>query len=220
MKPLNIVFINFLLLTSISCSYSLKQFQDQEGNKYWGRVYKNNDDFERYKDRNVFKNQYTRKNHSKYSNKIVTDTVNEVIFVQFDSIRVYLFNDAKKYSDIFSEGLLSGQMIYCELDSNCTPTKDITLRNAKTGKILEQNIWGWKGHTIRIEHFEELFFPKQKCTVKRFKFWVYPYKNRFNGGNNIFLLELTNTNANKETNLSDFILNSKVTFLKHSRIMI
>ena len=106
------------------------------------------------------------------------------------------------------------------MDSSCKPTQGLRITNAETGEPIIENLWGWTGHTITIDYFEELKNIKSNPTQRKFKFWVYPYKIRFNGANDIFLLELTNDNANEQTDLETFIEGAKVTFLTKARTMI
>ncbi len=58
--------------------------------------------------------------------------------------------------------------------------------------------------------FEELKYLKYPSTKKRFKFLVFE-RNMFNPC--VYLLELTNENANEKTDLVTFINGSKLTFL-------
>lgn len=203
-----------------SCSYQLKRIEDIEGNKYWTKYYKNYEKQEQHYDKAIFKYEYQKESYSKYQGPISSDTTHGSTYVQFDSVRIYLFKQTDFYKRIFTSGLVSGQMLYCKMDNTCQPPKGLEIRNAKTGNIVIENLWGWTGHTIVIGHFEELQKPKSSVQTRRFKFWVYPYKHRFNGGNIIFILELTNPNATKETDLNHFIENAEVTFLKNARVML
>lgn len=203
-----------------SCSYQLKRIEDTEGNKYWTKYYKDYEKQELHYDKNVFKYEYQEESYPKYNGFIWSDTTHGSTFIQFDTVRVYLFKQTDFYKQIFTSGLVSGQMLYCKMDSTCQPTKGLEIRNAKTGEVIIENLWGWTGHTITIDHFEELQKPKSTDQTRRFKFWVNPYKHRFNGGNIIFILELTNSSATKETDLNSFIENAEVTFLKNVRMMI
>jgi len=166
-----------------------------------------------------FKNQYHPKTYKKYSGNIFTDTTHGSTFVQFDSIRVYLFEGTDSLKSIFTSGLLSGQMLYCTLDSSCEATPEIGMYDS-LGKLFIEDLWGWTGHTIEIDYFGLLTNVKSKPTERRFKFWVYPYKIRMNGGNDILFLELTNENADDKTDIETFIKGAKVTFLKRGWSMI
>lgn len=175
---------------------------------------------EQFKDRYIFKNRKRDTTYQKYTGQIVADTTHGSTFIQFDSVRVYLFSKTDKYKSIFTSGLISGQMLYCEMDSSCKPIEGLRFTDAETGEPIIEDLWGWTGHTITIDYFEELKNIKSKPTERKFKFWVYPYKIRFNGANDIFLLELKNENANKETDLETFIKGATVTLLVKAGSMI
>lgn len=221
---INIIRILFpvalLLVTLQSCSYRMRRVETTDGQKVWVKDYKDYKVAEEKRDQNVFEELYTEQSYPKYSGKIDFDTINNSTFIQFDSVRVYLFNGTSKYRYIFTTGLLSGQMIYCERDSSCIPQAPLVYINSKNGDTLAEEIWGWTGHTITVDYFEELSHVKSKPTQRRFKFWVYPYKRRFNGGNDIFFLELTNENANESTEINAFIKGAQVTYLKKAWMMI
>jgi len=207
-------------LTIQSCSYTWTRLEETNGKKFWVRQYKDYQKQELFEDRYIFKNWKRDTTHQKYSGHIISDTTHGSTFIQFDSVRVYLFRGTDKFKSVFTSGLISGQMLYCKMDSSCKPTQGLRLTNADTGEPIIESLWGWTGHTITIDYFEEMKNIKSKPTQRKFKFWVYPYKIRFNGGNDIFLLELTNDNANEQTDLETFIKGATVTFLTKARMMI
>ncbi len=215
-----IFFIFFLILSSQSCSFKWTRIINSKGEKYWTRQYKDNEKNEQLEDRTLFKQSKKNTIYQIYTGNIHTDTTHFTTFIQFDSVRVYLFNGTDLYKKVFTSGLISGQMIYCKLNSSCQPTPSIHILDALTKEPIVENLWGWTGHTITIDYFQEIKYIKSKPTKRKFKFWVYTYKKRFNGGNAIFLLELTNKMADKHTNLEEFIEGAEVTFLTHARSMI
>ena len=167
---------------------------------------------ERKLDRIFFKNFYRSKTYSKYSGSISSDTIHHSTYIQFDSIRVYLFEHTDKYKSIFISGLVSGQMIYCALDSSCRAIEE--LETYSNGKPYIHSLWGWTGHTIKIDYFELLNDVKSKSMQRRFKFWV----DGVGGGATVLILELTNEKADNKTDIESFIEGAKVTFLRQAWI--
>ncbi len=221
MNKTNSIIIFFLLLLSIqSCSYHWSKYELTNGEKLWVRSYKDYQKQEHYEDKLIFKNRKSDQAYQKYSGIITSDTTHGSTFIQFDSVRVYLFGDAYKFKSVFTSGLISGQMLFCKMNSSCKPIKEIKITDAVTGEPIIENLWGWTGYTITIDYFEELKNIKSKPTQRKFKFWVYPYKIRFNGGNSIYLLELTNDKANKKTDMEEFIKGASVTLLMYESTMI
>lgn len=208
------------ILTFQSCSYHWKRIEATNGNKFWVREYKDYEKQEEFEDRYIFNNWKIDQTYQKYSGNITSDTTHGSTFIQYDSVRVYLFRGTDKFKSIFTSGLISGQLLYCKMDSSCKPIEGLKITNADTGEPIIENLWGWTGHTITIDFFEEIKNIKSKPTQRKFKFWVYPYKIRFNGANDIFLLELTNNNANEQTDIETFIKGASVTLLTKARTMI
>ena len=203
-----------------SCSYTLKRVKTDSGKRIWTKTYKDYEVGERKRTQSNFKYWYHEQNYLKYSGNISNDTTHSTTFIMFDSVRVYLFGKTSKYKSVFNSGLVSGQMLYCAMDSSCKPYGNLfELTDSKTGEPIVQDLWGWTGHTIIIDYFEELDYVRCKPTQRRFKFWVYPYKIRFNGANNIFLLELTNDKADSKTDIETFIKGARVTFVKKAWMM-
>jgi len=208
------------MLTGQSCGYTWIRLESTTGQKFWVRHYNDQQKQEQFEDHYVFKKWKKDQVYQRYTGNITSDTTHGSVFIQFDSVRVYLHGRAGTFSSIFTSGLISGQMLYCKMDSSCKPTEGLKGINIKTGEPMLEQLWGWAGHTITIDYFEEMKNIKSKPTQRKFKFWVYPYKIRFNGGNDIFLLELTNENATRDTDLESFIRGASVTFLDRVRTMI
>lgn len=223
MKPqlTSTLFCAVLLAAVFSCSYRLIRVETPDGKHFWSKQYKDVELGERKEDQSVFKDWYNVQSHDRYSGNITSDTINGTTFVQFDSARIYLFDETSRYKNLFTSGLISSQLLYCTFNEDCKPVEPMyVITNTETGDTLVEDLWGWTGHTIRIEYFEELQHVHSKPTQRRFKFWVYPYKMRFNGSNSIFYIELTNENANRDTDLDTFIQGAKVTFIESPWSMI
>lgn len=106
-------------------------------------------------------------------------------------------------------------MIYCELNSLCRPIENgFVFTNSETGDTVKPDLWGWEGHTITIDYFEELTELKTEETKRRYKFGVWPYKFRWNCHNDIFYLELTNESADHSTDFETFLKDARVTLLR------
>jgi hypothetical protein len=214
-KARQLFFLLTLSLVFQSCNYRWVRVETTDGKKVRIKEYKDYKVAEMKRDLYFFKYDYHEQTYPKYSGIITSDTIRGSAFIQFDSIRVYLNYGTSKYKSIFSSGLVSGQMIYCAMDSSCKPVNAaLVMVRSSTGDTIVENLWGWTGHTIQIDHFEELKYVNSKSTQRRFKFWVYPGKVRFNGGNDIFFLELTNDKADETTDIDDFIKGARVTFIK------
>jgi hypothetical protein len=197
-----LIFIGVIILTCQACSYHWKKCTDIYGNSFWVRKYKTYQMQKEYEYQYIFNNWVRNKSYQKYDGEITTD----LNFIRFDTTRFLLFDTTIKYKNIFNSGLILPQMLYCELDTFCRPpVEDLTILNIKSGG-------GWRGHTITIDYFEELTNLRTKPTQRKFVFWANPYTIRLNCANPIFLLELTNNNANKKTDLDTFIKGSSVTF--------
>ena len=203
-------------MTFQTCSYHWTKAKTSDGRTVWYKFYKDPKVRKIKKDQSVFKYNYKEKIYQKYSGILLTDTIHGSTFIQFDSIRIYLFNNTDQFKNIFISKLVSGQMLYCEMDSACRPIPETEFTNVETGKPILRDLWGWTGHTITIDHFEELNYVNSKPTQRRFKFMVFPEKVRFNGYNAVFFLELTNKQADNTFNLETFIAGAKVTFLKNA----
>lgn len=70
---------------------------------------------------------------------------------------------------------------------------------------------------FEIGGFEELKFLSHPDKIKRFRIWVF-HKNRANP--EVYLFELTNKHATEETNLTDFLKNAELTFIKNGWIIL
>ncbi len=205
-KTLQIVpLISLIILIIQSCAYNAEKLEA----KMWKRMDRKDNQQYKY----AFKHWNKGRTYQQYSGQIISDTSSDVTIIQFDSIRVILYSKDVKFKSIFTSGLVSGQMIYCARNSDCTPPKVFKMIDKKTGEQIYPRLSDWKGHTINAGDFEELKTIKSKPTQRKFKFLVYPSTIILNGISDIFLLELTNTNANNKTDLETFIKDARVTFL-------
>jgi hypothetical protein len=198
------------MLTSQSCNYLLKTAKTEDGKTILVRYYPDLDKRQDHQIKCVFKYQYKENSYQKYSGNIKSDTIDGMTYIQFDSLRIYLSGGAIRYKNIFSSGLLSSQMIYCENDSLCRVPKmdDSFFISIETGKQIPRNFHGWTGPEIFISNFKEITNVSSSPRKKQFRFNI-SHMNGFS----VYVLELTNNN--KPSTFDDFINGARVTFLKY-----
>jgi hypothetical protein len=78
-----------------------------------------------------------------------------------------------------------------------------------TGLISPQMFCKYPVNAYRVCCFEELKYLKCSESRRRLTFWCYD-SNNFNPL--VYLMELTNTNANKSTDIESFIIGSQTTY--------
>jgi len=205
------IFCLSILLLMLGCNLPRLSENEQNLRRYRYRS--------EQRDREAFLYKYQRMQFEAYQGEIASDTLHTYRYFQFDSVRVYLYvKKAQGYEAFFQSGLLHPQMIYCELMDTCEPVPEYDMYYAKTGEKVKLDIWGWEGHTIMIDQFEELTRLNLKHR-RRFKFWVHPHKTRINGGNHIFLMEVTNRGASMYAPIEEFVKGGHISFLLADRIM-
>ena len=75
--------------------------------------------------------------------------------------------------------------------------------------------------TMDICCLEELTFLSDNPEIKRFRFWMWKKIGNVSFANpSVYLFELTNETAKKETDLGTFIENAKLTFIKYGWIVL
>lgn len=88
-----------------------------------------------------------------------------------------------------------------------------------------------KSSYLKLASFDELILLNPNSQTKRFKFWIFPTKTNSNLTDfekllssrvnpDEYYFELTNENANENTNYEDFIKGAKLTFLIFGTIII
>ena len=158
-----------------SCSYTWRTGVSMQGKRFFYKDYKNYDVEQKMLRRQLFAHWSEVSKYSKFNGVISSDTTHGSIFIQFDSNRIYLFAKAVNYADLFTTGLLSPQMIYCALDSNCIPHDAEWAVTDLNGKPISHSLYGWTGNAISIGHIELLTNVKSKSTQRRFEIWVRQY---------------------------------------------
>lgn len=189
-----------------SCGYRWESALTEDGEKVRNRVYKKLAVAEAKRNQSVFNYRDSTKPPPKYLGTITSDTIHNYTFIQFDSIRVYLYDKSSDFKEIFTSGLVSGQTLYSGNNLIATDT-------AKN----KWDIWGWKGKTVFIGGFELLTNVKSKPTERRFKFYAESYPRQppllYVLGDDAYFLELTNDKATRKTDLHTFLKNANVTLL-------
>ena len=143
--------------------------------------YENEGEDEKARIKGYFKENYKPEIHTKYNGKIDLKTVDQIDYVDYDSISVKLDPKDKSLKNIFLSGLIPGEM----------------LNNMYTDSVY-------------VCCLEELTYLKTKRNRRRFRFLVFQ-ENLMNPS--VFLIELTNINSNKKTELNSFIKESELTFI-------
>ncbi|PQJ10820.1 hypothetical protein CJD36_012685 [Flavipsychrobacter stenotrophus] len=192
--------------------------KDAAGKKHWTKDFRNDKIAEHMTIASIFSIKNTRVEYPKYTGDIISDTIGQTTFIQFDSSRIYLYPGAENFKNIFVSGLVSPKMIYCILDSSCRVPSGVRAFSVETGLPVNTRRYGWSGYSFSISSFDLLTNVKSNGNQRRFRFPVH-----FDGFGNaicIFFLELTNEHANLTTDLNTFIQKSKVTLIKQGWVEI
>ncbi len=169
--------------------YGLKEWKKNKKKKrHITEKYENEGEAEKARIKEYFKVNYKPEIHTKYSGKIDLKTVNQIDYVDYNSISVKLDPQDEQLKNIFLSGLIPGEML--------------------------NNIYA---DSVYVCCLEELTYLKTKRNQRRFKFLVFQ-ENLMNPS--VFLIELTNINSNKKTELNSFITESELTFIKSPWIQI
>ncbi len=181
-----------------SCHYTLYQASDINGKKHWVRGYKSYKLGHRYYDRNIIKYKYKSENYNNNSICVSkTDTT-----IDYDSIKIRVLKDSKQYATIFTDGIISGNLISKFYGSaNNIPAVDEEIIPAKIDTGIK---------IFKIYSLHPLTNIKTKKGHRFFQFHISPYW---------FYFELTNPNAKRKTRLEDFIKGSHLSWFYTSNIV-
>lgn len=184
----------------------------------------------------IFDNCEQGKYH-KYSGKINVEQTDDYVYYETDSIRIYLSyhffigflsnNDtiAKQtfytfqdiYGQLFERGFLTSKMFICELNDSCkyNDHNGWMIQEGDSLAPFNPDVFGYKGPLIKIlniEHKESL----DTKTTRKFEIWATTSKMEDGwGGFPVFYLELTNHNADKKTELKEFISGASLTCFRY-----
>lgn len=242
MKKTHLLFSLLILL--VSCNYKLVHTTTREGKHFYTRRYMNSDISERYYDRVYerherkmntwyYKSGYLKMSFERYNGNILTDTINDYTWFQFDTTRIYLLNHKilsnepmSEYGILFNQGIINDHIIFCE-SNFCKPFTDSTQetfrrndtifrtgRNILFDKEFIFQRYGWASIRIMITNIEHLYYLDKGTYTKVFKMEHKYVNGGPNPDDNYYLFELTNMNATRQTNFEDFVKGSSLTFFK------
>jgi len=158
-----------------------------------------------------YKNEYRKKNYKKFEGKItLTDS-----HAQFDDKIFYYDKSDKLTTQLLKEGLLYPQLLTDYqmqkfLDETTDKTQKRFLRLQKDPRA------GFDVNNVSISHTTELPSVSSNTKTKIFKLL---FKDSKLGNNSIlYLIELTNKSAAKDTSLEDFIKGATLTYLNQEKL--
>jgi len=173
---------------------------------------------ENYLVKDYFKRKYEKHCYETYSNEIKEIFSNEVeevdetkLIYDDKSFNIYDINGTLKL--IFNTGILYPQLISGFTSEPRKSNKELELLSISERAFYELS----RGDNLSIMNLEELEFMSGSPKIKRFRFWLWWPKS---ANPRVYLFELTNENADKNTDLKEFIENSKLTFLKLYTILL
>ena len=206
------LFALLLLLTfSIGCkSQSDCDKVKTEKNTELKPPFKNQGEKENYWTQELFKKEYKKLSYEQYSNEIKENDGTEFVYDN-KSFNIYGVNETLK--PIFREGILYPQLISGFTTEKRKSEKELDSLSVSERYFYELN----RGDNLTISNLEELNFLSTTSKVKRFRFWLSRPKS---ANPQVYVFELTNEMADKNTELKEFIKNSKLTFLKQGWIII
>lgn len=214
------LFTIMLLLTfSIGCKSqsNLEQVNTKKSTEL-KPPFKNQGEQENYWAQEFFKTKYEKQFYEKFSNDITETAINEIeeideiqLFYDNKSFKIYGIDKSLKL--IFKKGLLYPQLFSGFSTEPRKSEKELDSLSVSERVFYEMS----RGDNLTISNLEELEFLSDSPKVKRFRFWLM-FPKTVNP--RVYLFELTNENADKNTELKEFLENSELTFLKVSNILI
>tara|TARA_R110002033_G_scaffold170514_1_gene213207 strand:+ start:147 stop:797 length:651 start_codon:yes stop_codon:yes gene_type:complete len=214
------LFAIILLLTfSIGCkSQSNLEQVNTEKSTELKPPFKNQGEQENYWAQEFFKTKYEKQFYEKFSNDITEIAINEIeeideiqLFYDNKSFKIYEIDKSLKL--IFIKGLLYPQLFSGFSTEPRKSEKELDSLSVSERVFYEMS----RGDNLTISNLEELEFLSDSPKVKRFRCWLM-FPKTVNP--RVYLFELTNENADKNTELKEFLENSELTFLKVSNILI
>ena len=172
--------------------------------------FKNQGEQENYWTQELFKKEYKKQSYELYLNEIKEKDGTEFIYDN-KSLSIYGIDEPLKL--LFKKGILYPQLISGFTTQNRKTEKELDSLSVSERYFYELS----RGDNLTITNLEELDFLSNSPKTKRFRFWLGRPKSV---NPQIYIFELTNENADKNTKLKEFIMNSKLTFLKEGWIII
>jgi hypothetical protein len=206
------LFAIILLLTfSINCkSQSNPEKVQTEKSTELKPPFKNQGEQEDYWTQELFKKEYKKLSYETYHNEIIEKEGTEFIYDN-KSFNIYEVNETLKL--IFKKGIIYPQLISGFTTEKRKSEKELDSLSATQKYFYEMS----RGDNLTITNLEELNFLSDSPKIKRFRFWLGRPKS---ANPQVYIFELTNETADKNTELKDFIENSKLTFLKEGWLII
>ena len=173
-------------------------------------TFKNQGEQENFWTQELFKKEYKLQSYVLYQNEIIEKEETKFIYKN-KSFNIYGVN--KTLMQIFKKGI-----IYPQLISGFTFKKPKSAKELDSMSTTERYLYQLsRGDNLTITNLEELEFLSYSPKIKRFRFWL----GSPNSANpKVYIFELTNETADKNTDLKKFIENSKLTFLKDGWLII
>ncbi|QNK78262.1 hypothetical protein H7F37_04110 [Winogradskyella sp. PAMC22761] len=206
------LFVAIILLTfSIGCkSQSETNKIETKKSTELKPPFTNQGEQEDYWAQELFKKEYKNQSYEIYSNEIKEIDGTELIYDN-KSFNIYGVNDTLEM--IFKKGTLYPQLISGYTTEERKSEKELDSLSVSERYFYELS----RGDNLSITNLEELKFLSDSPKIKRFRFWLGRPKS---ANPQVYLFELTNENADENTELKEFIENSKLTFLKEGWIII
>ncbi|MGD1318322.1 hypothetical protein [Chryseobacterium sp. 2R14A] len=152
-----------------------------------------------------FKNDYKKKNYKKFEGKIIAKDN----LVQFDDKTVYYDKSDKITSTILKEGLIYPQLLTdFQMQKFLDETTDKTQKRFL--KLQKDPKASFDVNNIKLSNVSELTFFNSDFRVKRFKISL---KDMRLNSTKMYLFELMNNKATKDTSQEEFIKGSKLTYI-------
>jgi hypothetical protein len=206
------LFVAILLLTfSIGCkSQSKPKKVETKKAQELKPPFSNQGEQEDYWAQELFKNEYIKQTFKTYSDEIKEIEKTELIFDN-KSFHIYGVNDTLKL--IFQKGIVYPQLISGYTTDQHKSEKELDSLTVSQKYFYELT----RGDNLTITNLEELKYLSDSPKIKRFRFWL----GRPNSANpQVYLFELTEENADKNTELNEFIENCRLTYFKEGWIII
>ena len=157
----------------------------------------------------LFYEKYKKENYKRFAGDIKIIDKNHIRFGN-KILRAYFPPELKS---IFSQGIFYPQLIIGDSVSSKKSNEEIS--KMTDGQKFFYNMT--QNDTLVIGEFEELKFLSTSPTIKRFRFWEY---RKWSANPQVHFIELTNTTAEKSTDLATFIKGAALTFVKDGWIIL
>jgi hypothetical protein len=201
--------MRYYLLTIFFISICVFQIKAQKRDTFIVRTqFANQGEQEDYWAEKLFYEKYKKENYKRFTGDIVVIDKNHIRFGN-KILRAYF---STEFKNIFTQGIFYPQVITG--DSAAAKKSEEELSKMTPGQKLFYNMT--QNDTLAIGEFEELKFLSTSPTIKRFRFWKY---RKWSANPQVYFIELTNTAADKTTDLPTFIKGATLTFVKDGWII-